>query len=165
MDSKKEPPPATTGVETASGQVLEFITVTSLPSRGVNDEEARRIVRSHAIRDANRRKRLKTVTETRKTGGPATQAPPPQSSLTTKFKLNKNPPKDNSEDTKENPPKDEELFEFYLARRPAPKSFRPSLSLVLSAGAFDPFDTLPIKLGRRQQALLDYRTSLILICA
>jgi hypothetical protein len=142
-------------VETPSGQVLEFLTVTSVPYRAVNDEEARRIVRSHAIRDANRRKRLKSATDTKKIRGPTDQQPVPQSSLTTKFKLNKNPPKDK----KETPPKPEEWIESCLAGGNALKSFHPSFTFALGAGLIDPFDTLPIKLGPRQQALLTYRTS------
>jgi hypothetical protein len=143
------------GDETPSGQVLEFLTVTSLPHRGVNDEEARRIVRSHAIRDANRRKRLKDGSEVNKLHGAAWQQPPTQSSLTTKFKLNKKPAKEKKETPLQ--PEIEEWTKCALARRDLQKSSNSALNFALGMGQFDPFDTLPIKLGPRQQALLDYR--------
>ena len=139
--------------ERPSGQVLEFLTVTSLPYRGVNDEEAGRIVRSHAIRDANRRKRLKSGSEGKRTRGAATQETPTQSSLMTKFKLNKKPAKEKRETL---PSKNEE-WEYFLGRSTLRRSSSSSLTLALCMGEFDPFDTLPIKLGPRQHALLDYR--------
>ena len=147
------------GAETSSGPVLEFLTVTSLPYGGANDKEARRIVRSHAIRDANRRKRLKAGAETEKISGTATREPPLQSSLTTKFKLNKNPPKEK----KEEQPEYEEWSECRLARKTTRKPLHPTLTIVLGEGLFDPFHTLPIKLGRRQQDLLNYRKSLCIL--
>jgi hypothetical protein len=139
------------GVET-SGQVLEFLTVTSLPYRGANDEEARRIVRSHAIRDANRRKRLKPGAETKKTKVSAVTAPPPQSSLTTKFKLNKKPPKGKKKTLDEY-----EEYMGHVVKQAAWSSLHPEIGLVIGAGLFDPFQSLPIKVGPRQEVLLDYR--------
>ena len=150
------------GAETSCGQVLEFLTVTSLPYRGTNDKEARRIVRSHAIRDANRRKRLKPGAETKHIGT-ATKEPPLQSSLTTKFKLNKNPPK-TKKAKKEAPPEYEEWLENRLAHKTARKPLHPTLIFGLGEGLFDPFHTLPIKLGRRQQDLLYYRKPLLSLC-
>jgi hypothetical protein len=141
------------GVETSSGQVLEFLTVTSLPYRGANDEEARRIVRSHAIRDANRRKRLKHPVETKKTKVSAVTAPPPQSSLTTKFKLNKKPPKGKKKPLDEY----EEYMERRLVKQAAWGSVHPEIGIMIGAGLFDPFQSLPIKVGPRQEVLLDYR--------
>ena len=139
--------------ETSSGQVLEFLTVTCLPHRGVGNEEARRIVRSHAIRDANRRKRSKADLEGKQTRGAATQEPPAQSSLTTKFKLNKKPAKERKKTT---PPRNEE-WEYFLAGTALRRVSSSILTLAPGIGEFDPFDSLPIKLGPKQQALLDYR--------
>jgi hypothetical protein len=69
--------------------------------------------------------------------------------------LNKKPAKEK----KETPPQPEfeEWTEFALARRDLRRSTNSALNFALGMGQFDPFDTLPIKLGPRQQALLDYR--------
>lgn len=141
------------GVDTPSGQVLQFLTITSLPRRGVNDEEGRRIVRSHAIRDANRRKRLNADTEPKKIRGATAHKTPSQSSLTTKFKLNKTPPREK----KATPRGDEEWHKCHLSHKTPKRSFNPSLIISVGNGAFDPFDVLPIKIGPRQQALINYR--------
>lgn len=149
-------PSATMGAERPTGQVLEFLTVTSLPHRGVDDEEARRIVRSHAIRDANRRKRLKAGPEARQISGAAPPELPAQSTLTTKFKLNKKPVKDKKEAFL---PRNKE-WECFLATNTLMRSSRSSLTLALGMGEIDPFDSLAIKLGPKQQAMLDYRKHL-----
>lgn len=142
-------------VDTPFGQVLEFLTVTSAPRQGINGEEARRIVRSHAIRDANRRKRLKEATEPKKIRGAATYKPPPQSSLTTKFKLNKKPAKER----KVAPQEYDEWNGSYLSHGTSRRPLNHTLLISVGNGGFDPFDTLPIKIGPRQQALINYRKS------
>ena len=129
------------GVQNPSSQVLEFLTVTSLPFREVNDEETRRIVRSHAIRDANRRKRMKPATndtEPRRKSGNHASRPLPQSSFTTKFRLNGKNAKARQ-------------------RRGSQEETINGLRIVPGSGIFDPFDTLPIKIGPRQKALINYR--------
>ena len=129
------------GSQSQQGQVLQFLTVTSLPFREANDEESRRIVRSHAIRDANRRKWLKTNTQATSSKKPPQKPfskPLPQSSFTTKFRLNTKIPKAHDQ-------------------KSSPEETTLGLQIVPRSGAFDPFDTLPIKIGPRQQALIDYR--------
>ena len=62
-----------------------IVTTTALPIHEVIHEDSRRIVRSHAIRDADRRKRLGPTT-----GGevrPRNLVPAPQSTFITKFRL------------------------------------------------------------------------------
>lgn len=132
--------------------VLEFLTVTSLPHSGVADQETRRIVRSHAIRDAIRRRRLRQISEPRKIRGLASE-PPAQGSLTTKFKLNQRP----ANGQKRVPVKDEEQDETCISQKALRKSCSLTYTSALDAGHFDPFDTLAIKLGPRQRALLNYR--------
>ena len=138
--------------EPQRGPVLEFLTITSLPHSGVADKDTRWIVRSHAIRDANRRKRLREVPEQSKLRGLALE-PPAQASLTTKFKLNKKPTKCQKRTTG----KDGEQNEIFLSQKALRKSGSSTYTFALDTGSFDPFDTLAIKLGPRQQALLKYR--------
>lgn len=136
-------------VDNPAGPVLEFLTFTSLPHR--RDGDAQRIVRSHAIRDVYRRKQLGAGKAPKRVRGGGAASPPSQSSLTSKFKLNKKSAKPKE------PAKDEEYRDQRLSHRDPEISFHPSLSIVIGAGIFDPFNTLGVELGPRQKALLDYR--------
>jgi len=138
-----------------SGQVLEFLTVTT---HITNDEESRRIVRSHAIRDANRRKKLGV------NKNPISEiAPPktkPQSTFTAKFRLHKEKPskkvapsgvKGDAEG------KDEEGLSKALSPLLRHRKI-PSFSL-LEQIEFDPFDVFPIKLGLSARAGVSERNA------
>ena len=140
-----------------SGLVLKFLT-TTLPFHEVVDDESRRIVRSHAIRDANRRKRLGPGVDGKARGQAlASSAPAPQSKFTTKFRLDtkalKRAPKTKPVSQNETASDEEELG--------TPAKTQPwrkqALLVVPGAGNFDPFETFPIKLGPKQQALIHYR--------
>jgi hypothetical protein len=138
-------------VDNPAGPVLEFLTFTSLPHR--KDGDAQRLVRSHAIRDVYRRKQLGAGIEPKRVRGAGTAGPPSQSSLTSKFKLNKK----SAKPEEHVPAKDEERRDRRLSHRDPQMLFYPSLSIAIGPGIFDPFDTLGVKLGPRQKALLDYR--------
>lgn len=134
---------------------LEFLLVTGLS----NDEEFRRIVRSHAIRDANRRKRANQTTNFRK--APEADRPPLQNSLTTKFRLS------NKSKIKSSLPENDVQEDDLAARI---KSFQTvvqqdNIVSTMTSGLrrFDPFDTLPVKIGARQASLLQYRESKIVV--
>ena len=134
---------------TQSRPVFEFLT-TTIPFHEATDEESRRIVRSHAIRDANRRKRLGVTSE----GKSRVAAPAAQSKFTAKFRLQtaertpkpKILSKDSSQGNKGNSRGMHSL-----------KWRQQSLLFVPDVGNLDPFETFPIKLGPKQQALMHYR--------
>jgi hypothetical protein len=155
-------------------QVLEFLTVTGLPA----SSESRRIVRSHAIRDANRRKKAPPPAKNEGDGreqGRGTLKPLPQGTFTTKFRVGGKEKKKVSKDGKdggkdggvkrggkENQDEDadgdvgrrlealaKEIKELNRKNR--------SIPVMAGVGKFDPFDTLPVKIGERQQALIQYR--------
>jgi hypothetical protein len=165
---------------------LEFLTTTH-PSSQANDEESRRIVRSHAIRDANRRKKLGL--EPGKSHGSVMTTSPSQSQLTTKFRLHTKT-LNRAAKLKAEPMREErgtEVLPSIHAKfgsntfkglmkygkspqgkpagaehgRKIPTSANPpwkeAIPVVLGAGDYDPFDTLSIKLGPKQQALMHYR--------
>jgi hypothetical protein len=142
-------------VASQSGPVLEFLTTTTLPFHEVIDKETRRIVRSHAIRDANRRKRLGTGLEGKVQGGHALAAPAPQSNFTTKFRLDT---KSSKRSSKSQSVSSNESSDSQAVKK-TPKWRQEALWIVPSAGSFDPFETFPIKLGPKQQALIHYRKS------
>jgi hypothetical protein len=143
-------------ITSQSRPVLEFLTTTTLPFHEVIDDESRRIVRSHAIRDANRRKRLG---EGGKARGhvPASSSPAPQSKFTTKFRLDtkasKRSPGSKLVSQNETSDDDDELE----ALRKTQLWRKQALLVVPGTGDFDPFETFPIKLGPKQQALIHYR--------
>lgn len=140
-----------------SSQILEFLAVTGLP----HDEESRRIVRSHAIRDANRRKRATSAAVPKKSQDGERPKPLPQAILTTKFRLDIKqkckpgvPPGSSNKDRDLDGRMDalaEEIKALNQKRRGIPS--------LPGGGRLDPFDTLPVKMGTRQQALLQYRES------
>jgi hypothetical protein len=145
-------------VTSHSGPVLEFLTTTTLPFHEVIDDESRRIVRSHAIRDANRRKRLGPGVDGKARGQVlASSVPVPQSKFTTKFRLDtkasKRAPKTKSV-SKNETTSDEDELEAPAKTQPWRKQ---ALLVVPGTGNFDPFETFPIKLGPKQQALMHYR--------
>jgi hypothetical protein len=145
------------------GPILEFLAVTGQP----NDEESRRIVRSHAIRDANRRKR---ATETNPSNAPTKQVvkPLPQANFTAKFRLDGKStrraavPKGGDEKEKEkHKQRDRSNEDVEESLQALTKALiirrRKSMFSMNSLERFDPFDTLPIKIGAKQSALLHYR--------
>jgi hypothetical protein len=137
-----------------SGPILEFLTTTTLPFHEVVNEESRRIVRSHAIRDANRRKRLGTSVEGQIRKG--IPAPAPQSKFTAKFRLDtkpKQPPKAKSLSKDETRDRNGKLD----GQENSQKWRQQAFSFVPDVGNLDPFETFPIKLGPKQQALMHYR--------
>ena len=146
-------------VASQSGPVLEFLTTTTLPFHEVINEETRRIVRSHAIRDANRRKRLGGTLEGKSWGGnaPVAPAPAPQSKFTTKFRLGTKPSKrvPKTKPVSKSGSRDENA-ELEALKKPQ-KWRQQALLVVPSVGNLDPFETFPIKLGPKQQALMHYR--------
>jgi hypothetical protein len=142
-------------VASQPGPDLEFLTTTTLPFHQVIDEESRRIVRSHAIRDANRRKRLGITLDGKNRGG--SSAPAPQSKFTTKFRLDTKPSKRDTRtkllsksDTEDENGEPDALIKSQKWRQQA-------LLFVPDVGNLDPFETFPIKLGLKQQALMHYR--------
>jgi len=151
------------GDESQSTQLLEFLTVTTLPTRAANDEESRKIVRSHAIRDANRRKRQLPGTEAKKIPQKSLPKarPPPQSNFTAKFRLDGKTKKGKINlpalTTKGEGDVDKRLTALSSEIRAL--GIRSPILAVPGAARFDPFDTLPVKIGPRQQALIEYRKS------
>lgn len=146
-------------VDKESKPVFEFLAVTGLP----NDGESRRIVRSHAIRDANRRKFATQGNQDaapRKAGGKAL----PQATFTTKFRLNgkstrktvvpKETVKKNTNGLDENA--DNNILPLTGSLKTINRQ-RKSVLAISSLEQFDPFDSLPIKIGSKQSALLHYR--------
>jgi len=152
------------GDESQSTQLLEFLTVTTLPTRAANDEESRKIVRSHAIRDANRRKRQLPGTEAKKIPQKSLPKarPPPQSNFTAKFRLDGKTKKGKINlpvlTTNEEGDVDKRLTALSSEIRALGIPRSPILAAP-GAARFDPFDTLPVKIGPRQQALIEYRKS------
>ena len=144
-------------ITSQSGPALEFLT-TTLPFHEAVDDESRRIVRSHAIRDANRRKRTGQVLLDGKARAGNVPAPAPQSRFTSKFRLDtkssKRGPKSKSVSGTESRKEDDEVEEL-AKTQPWRKQ---ALLVVPGTGNFDPFETFPIKLGPKQQALMHYRT-------
>ena len=140
------------------GPILEFLTTTTLPFHEVIDDESRRIVRSHAIRYANRRKQLGPGVEGKAPGQPLTSAvPAPQSKFTTRFRLDtkasKRTPKSKSP-SKNQTTSDADDLKATAKTQPWRKQ---ALTVVPGTGILDPFEAFPIKLGTKQQALIHYR--------
>lgn len=161
---------------------FQFLTATG-PFRVANDEESRRIVRTHAIRDANRRKRLGVQLDK----ATASPTPVPQSRLTMKFRLDSKPPlasKSKAETSRRkagNVPqadsdilnlkrasksrrvskievlREEEEKELPESAQLSPKQVKESILGLLMNGDLDPFDTFSIKFGPKQQALMHYQ--------
>jgi hypothetical protein len=145
-----------------SAPILEFLAVTGLP----NDEESRRIVRSHAIRDANRRKR---AIETNQNSAPSKQVarPFPQATFTAKFRLDGKSTRKAVAPTvvdkekvrrKQQQKNDADIDESLQALTEAIVTRRRESMFSMSRlERLDPFDTLPIKIEAAQSALLHYR--------
>jgi len=141
--------------DTESQQVLKFLPVTGLQ----RDEESRRIVRSHAIRDANRRKRVTPGEIPRKIPDRERLKPLPQAQLTTKFRLDTKPKRKtvvHQVPGKEYRDLDDSL-EALAVEIKAPTRRGQSIPIIPRVGRFDPFDTLPVRIGAKQQALIQYR--------
>ena len=140
-------------------QELEFLTVTVLPqgARG-HDEESRRIVRSHAIRDSNRRKRLSPLHDNEQLHETPISIPRPQSNFTSRFRLDKK--SKNKADSAQNKEVDEMLKS---TSKHVTTLDRQKLQVQRSFGfnLFDPFDTLPSGIGPRARAFVESRKSLL----
>lgn len=156
-------------------QMLEFLAVTGLPA----SPESRRIVRSHAIRDANRRKK-----ETKKECSPERKPTnaPSQQSFTSRFRI-RGTEKANPTNRKSVAPKAKvPEVRVRLKQRKGRLETMPDVErklqsvvqvlvgdirdinkshermpLTVGSTNFDPFDMLPVKMGEKQHALLHYR--------
>lgn len=141
-------------------QVLEFLAVTGVPKRGSRsaaDAESRRIVRSHAIRDANRRKKCHPETYLPKKT-PARSNPLPQSNFTAKFRVAKRKKKIDKVEKVEEVEKFLDVDESLKSLLQEIVSKRKNQIVVLSGNSrFDPFDTLPVTIGSRETALIHFR--------
>lgn len=148
-------------------QILEFLTFTDVPSREADDGEARRIVRSHAIRDANRRKKYNPESRSKKGPSRVMGAPLPQKNFTSKFRVEQKPKggvKTNIQ-VVENEDLEVEVDSKLevLSARMKTLSKRPRINEIPrmpGPARFDPFNTLPVTIGSSQQALLEYRSFL-----
>lgn len=146
--------------DASAPQVLEFLAVTGLP----HDEEARRIVRSHAIRDANRRKRALAGAAPQKMAEKARLKPAPQGNFTAKFRLDTKLKHVSKVDLHRNTKKEKKNVDGSLkvlaeeAKMISRKSRKPIPTLP-GGGRFDPFDSLPVKIGSRELALLQYQST------
>jgi hypothetical protein len=139
-------------------QVLEFLAVTGLP----HDEESRRIVRSHAIRDANRRKHAPGGATAPKITEKGPLKPLPQGNFTTKFRLDtksKRKAAVHKNIGDENKDVDGSIEALAKEIKILNRKSRRSVAAFPGGGRFDPFDSLPVKIGPRQQALIQYRKS------
>lgn len=139
-------------------QVLEFLAVTGLP----HDEEARRIVRSHAIRDANRRKRAPGGVTAEKIAEKGPLKPLPQGSFTAKFRLDAKSKRKvdvHKANVAENRGVDGSIEALAKEIKILNRKSRKPIPAFPGGGRFDPFDSLPVRIGARQQALIQYRKS------
>jgi hypothetical protein len=136
--------------DTLPMQVLEFLTVTGTPERGTaGDEESRRIVRSHAIRDANRRKKKGA----KNTPVKVSAKPLPQSNYTAKFRVVSKPKrKVNENHLDEADEVDKSLEELSNQIRFS----RKSIHIAPGGSRFDPFDTLPVTIRPHEAALIEF---------
>lgn len=133
-------------------QELEFLNVTILPNRPPgHDEHSRRVVRSHAIRDANRRKRLALPPNSEQVSDNSSSKPKPQSSFVAKFRLDKKAKRKSSPvRDKEVDSNFHEISESTLVVEGQPQQ----LDMFLSSDDLDPFQTLPGSIGPRARLIL-----------
>jgi hypothetical protein len=156
----------TTASSSSPAQVLQFLPVTGFPA----DSESRKIVRSHAIRDANRRKRAPQSAKNAGEEKRETLKPLPQGSFTAKFRIagkvnskgeRKKKVVSEEKEEKENIDGDEEVYSRLkaLTKEIRELNRKKTIPVMTGVGKFDPFDTLPVKIGQTQQALIQYRQS------
>jgi hypothetical protein len=144
---------------------FQFVT-TTLSSHGAKDKETQRIVRSHAKLDANFRKRMLPSTNVQETAKSVLPEPlAPQSHFTTKFRLDK---KATPRCRTKSPTSPTKVLgacnsaNHYKAIKDIPDINlgywrQPVLQIQSVNDAYDPFDSLPVRLGRKQRALIQYR--------
>lgn len=140
-------------VNPESGQQLEFLNLTILPQKGhSHNDETRRIVRSHAIRDANRRKKLGAPLHNNKEASEKSKSKPqPQSNFTARFRLDKKPK------TKAKLRDVDESFQAISTNISALEIRPQHVRMSPSSDKFDPFDTLPSEMGPRAKTIVESR--------
>jgi len=146
-----EAPKSNTNPQT--GQELEFLNVVILPNNTHGrDENSRRIVRSHAIRDANRRKRLEPSQSSEHVLRNSESKPKPQSNFVAKFRLDK------KQKGKAVHAREGEVDKSHqdVADKVKPVEGQPQrLQRSLNPERFDPFHTLPGDVGPRVRAIVE----------